>query len=314
MPVLERRCRQAIVRRTTCYNRAMTDALTTTNTVIEIPLGSIRAGNNDRKTFADEALAELAESIRRNGLAQPITVRPAGHGEYEIIAGERRFRAHQLIEAATIRCLVVDYDDEQASTIMLLENVNRVDLTPVEEAAAYQARIDRFGHTPEQVAETVGKTPSYVRSRLALLTLVPEAQHLVSVGSMWLSNARDLVSLDRDRQRVACKVWVSTPDLTIEGWNNLIARLREEQARDAQMGFGFELATYVATVKETNGRRPGTKQLVQMLEKLRAGNADEALLAEVDAAITSWNGFYARGDKDAPERRRTKAKKKATDA
>src|SRR5215813_13797029 len=111
-----------------------------------IPCTQIVAGNNDRKDFNDERMQALADSIRTNGLAQPITVRPIADERYEIVAGERRFRAvSQILKHKTIPCIVRAMDDEMAAALMLVENTGRQDLTPYEQACAYKARMDVYG-------------------------------------------------------------------------------------------------------------------------------------------------------------------------
>jgi ParB family chromosome partitioning protein len=150
-------------------------------TVTEIPVQQVRPGANDRTSFDEAGISDLAASIEVHGLAQPITVRPHGDG-FEIVAGERRFRAVKHLGRTTVPAIVRDYTDEQASAVMLLENVQRADLDPVDEAHAYQSRIDRFGLTVGQVAEMAGVTAARVCTRLPVLRLFPEAQHLVRVG------------------------------------------------------------------------------------------------------------------------------------
>src|SRR3990167_1299050 len=113
----------------------------------------IDQGANDRTVFNAEALDDLAASIRDNGLAQPITVRPVRRGRYEIVAGERRFRAcAHLLGWTSVPCIVRDMDDAQAAAVMLAENVARADLDPADEALAYQSRIERYGWMVDELA------------------------------------------------------------------------------------------------------------------------------------------------------------------
>lgn len=116
--------------------------------VQNLPYAQVQPGQNDRTVFRPEELEALAASIQADGLIQPITVRPTPGGRFEIVAGERRYRAIGLLGWETVPAIVRDLTDEQASTIMLLENVHRVDIDPVDEARAYQSRIDRFDHVP----------------------------------------------------------------------------------------------------------------------------------------------------------------------
>ena len=116
-----------------------------TTTLTAIPIDSIRRGDNDRQAFDQVALEELSESIRAHGLVQPITIRPMPDGHYQIVAGERRWRACKLLTWHEIPAIVRDLDDEAASAIMLAENIGRKDLNPIEEANAYHRRMDQFG-------------------------------------------------------------------------------------------------------------------------------------------------------------------------
>ncbi len=199
------------------------------NAVQRLEMTLICPGDNDRRVFDERKLRELAASIQEHGLAQPITVRPSvqcplcgplhtepplpvrcahcGHDElaqrYQIVAGERRFRAHQLLERATIPALVRSLDDEQAAGIMLAENVHREDLNPLDEAHAYAKRVEEFEWSVARVAREAQVSEGRVRSRLALLALHPEAQHLVTTGDLPLGHAEDLAALDHNRQLMA---------------------------------------------------------------------------------------------------------------
>ncbi|MGH9297910.1 MAG: ParB/RepB/Spo0J family partition protein, partial [Acidimicrobiales bacterium] len=148
--------------------------------VLDLQLGRIKPGDNDHKSFPDSEMRELANSITAHGLAQPITVRPVGATFYELVAGERRFRAFQLLGREFIPCIIRELSDEEASAIMLAENTHRADLSPIEEARGYRSRMDRFELTAQQVAEWAHVTPERVKGRLELLELRDDAQHLVT--------------------------------------------------------------------------------------------------------------------------------------
>lgn len=151
-----------------------------------IPLALIY-GNPDqpRKTFAMPELLELAASIRQNGLKQPITVRADGAGRFMIVMGERRFRAHELIEGCTeILCQVSDVDDRQLAVDAIIENDQRVDVSPLEQARAYQRMIDEFGYDAQSLAAKLGKDVHRITERLELLKLTPELQVLLASGAL----------------------------------------------------------------------------------------------------------------------------------
>jgi ParB family chromosome partitioning protein len=155
----------------------------------------IRAGRlNPRKQFRDDELAELAESIRQKGLVQPILVRPdpAGGG-YEIVAGERRWRASQRAGLHEIAVIVRDLADQDVLELAIIENVQRADLNPIEEAGGYRELIERFGYTQERLAEVIGKSRSHLANTLRLLKLPDRVQALVGEGKLTAGHARALV-------------------------------------------------------------------------------------------------------------------------
>ena len=164
--------------------------------VREIPIELIH--NNPlqpRKNFAEAELAELADSIRDKGVLQPILVRPApqASGEYEIVAGERRWRAAQMARLAVIPALIRELNDDKALEISIIENVQREDLNPLEEAMAYSALMDRFRLTQDQVAGRVGKSRSHVANTLRLTALPEEVRGHVIEGRLSAGHARALL-------------------------------------------------------------------------------------------------------------------------
>src|SRR5690606_19025112 len=173
----------------------------------EIPLDQIAPSfGNDRTVFDDAALQALADSIRENGLAQPITVRSI-KGGFQLIAGERRFRAHKLLGLPTIRAIVVVLDDQQAAAVMLAENTGRRDLDPIDEGKAYQRRMNDFGWDIKTVAARAGVSVQVVNNRLKLLTLRDDLQHLVRSGNLQIGYAQVIAEaeLDNNRQLIAVR-------------------------------------------------------------------------------------------------------------
>lgn len=163
--------------------------------IVEIPLSQIRPNPyQPRKSFSEEAIRELAESIREHGVIQPIIVREALRG-YEIIAGERRFRASQMLGKETIPAVVRAYDDQQVMEIALIENVQREDLNAMEVAQAYQAIMERFSLTQEELAAKVGKSRSHIANFLRLLSLPQEVKDYVSRGTLSMGHARALAGI-----------------------------------------------------------------------------------------------------------------------
>jgi ParB family transcriptional regulator, chromosome partitioning protein len=169
-----------------------------------IALKQIRANPfQPRKEFKPEELADLEASLRTNGLLQPITVRTAPHGGgYELIAGERRFRAAQRLGWNEIPALVKDVDDRTLLSLALVENLQRSDLNPIEEAEGYQHLIREFSLTQQEVADVVGKDRSTVANTLRLLALPPSVRRLVWDGQLTIGHARALLGLG-DESRIA---------------------------------------------------------------------------------------------------------------
>lgn len=153
-----------------------------------------------RKTFDKEALETLADSIAKYGVLQPITVRQRADGKYLIIAGERRWRAAQLAGLKDIPALVIEADDRLAAELALIENLQREDLNPIEEAEGYQSLIDDFGFTQEEIAEAVGRGRATIANSVRLLDLNPQVVELLRVGKLTAGHAKPLSSLDHDLQ------------------------------------------------------------------------------------------------------------------
>ncbi len=163
----------------------------------ETPIELLRRNpDQPRRQFTENDINELADSIREVGILQPILVRPApgSAGDYQIVAGERRWRAAQMAGLKTVPILVRELDDLAVLEIGIIENVQRADLNPVEEALGYRALIERFGRTQEAVAQTVGKSRSHVANALRLLSLPDEVQGLLLSGALSAGHARAIVS------------------------------------------------------------------------------------------------------------------------
>src|SRR5579883_1142702 len=173
----------------------------------EIPVELVKPNpNQPRRRFDEAELEELAASIREKGVLQPILVRPAMHaGEFEIVAGERRWRAAKRTGVRTIPALVRSLSDAEVLEIAIVENVQRADLSPIEEAEGYRALIDRFGRTQTQVADTVGKSRVHVANALRLLQLPEAVQAMVRDGRLTAGHARPLIGA-ADAEQLAADV------------------------------------------------------------------------------------------------------------
>ena len=191
----------------------------------DVPVGSIVPNpNQPRVHFDEESLAELSASIREIGVLQPILVRQVGDGNFELIAGERRWRAARRAGLAVVPAIIRQTDDLGSVEKALVENLHRQDLTPLEEAAAYQQLIEDFSLTHEQVASRVGKSRSAVTNTLRLLSLPPSIQHLLADGRLSAGHAKALLGTpDRAFQEQLARRAVS------EGWS---VRLLEDAVKD----------------------------------------------------------------------------------
>ena len=152
--------------------------------------------NNPRKQFREEELEDLSKSIREKGLLQPIVVRQRADGEYEIVAGERRWRASQRAGLHELPVLIRDLSDGETLEIALIENIQRSDLNPLEEARAYGQLLEQFSYTQQQLADSVGKSRSHIANTLRLLTLPESVRAYIEDGKLTAGHARTLVATD----------------------------------------------------------------------------------------------------------------------
>ena len=161
------------------------------------PIEKIRPNpNQPRRDFDERELQDLAASIREKGVIQPLILRPhpVEPGQYEIVAGERRWRAAQLAGVHALPALVRDLDDTEVLELAIIENIQRADLNPIEEAHGYRQLMDRFGHTQERLAEALGKSRSHIANLLRLLTLPEPVLEMVRAGKLTAGHARALVT------------------------------------------------------------------------------------------------------------------------
>jgi ParB family chromosome partitioning protein len=172
----------------------------------EIPIEFIQPGKYQPRTyFAEESIAELSDSIKAQGVIQPIVLRPIGDDRYEIIAGERRWRAAQLAGIEKIPAVIRTVDDESALAMSLIENIQREDLNPLEEATALQRLIDDFQFTHQEVADAVGKSRSAVTNTLRLTQLALPVAEMLVAGDLEMGHARALLTLEVNEQVAVAK-------------------------------------------------------------------------------------------------------------
>jgi ParB family transcriptional regulator, chromosome partitioning protein len=184
--------------------------------LVHLPLASIRPNaRQPRRRFEAEGISELADSVRAQGLVQPVVVRPVGSGAWELIAGERRWRAARAAGLATIPALVRETDDRDSLLLALLENVAREDLSPIEEARAYAVLMDEFGLTLGDVAERVGRSKPAVSNRIRLLDLPEDVIGLLERGLLTEGHARAVLAVPGHEERRALARQVVRKGLTV---------------------------------------------------------------------------------------------------
>lgn len=262
-----------------------------------LPLDRLQAGKYQPRTRMDEgALFELAESIKSQGIMQPILVRPLAHeGRYEVIAGERRMRAARLAGLNEVPVLVREVPDEAAAVMALIENIQREDLNPLEEAQGLQRLTQEFGLTHEQAAQAVGRSRSAASNLLRLLNLAEPVQHLLMAGDLDMGHARALLALDKARQ-ITAAAEISAKRLSVREAEKLVAqqvraagrtaaapKARQDKSRDL-LRLEEELADRFTTVVEIRVKKRGKRgeqgeialafgsldELNGLLDKLRA--------------------------------------------
>ena len=203
---------------------------------LSLPISQVETcSSQPRKRFDDESLQELADSISQHGIIQPLTVRKLSSGYYQIIAGERRWRAARLAGLQEVPVIVIEADDRKAAELAMIENLQREDLNPMEEAAGFQSLIESYHMTQEEAAQRVGKSRSAVTNALRLLGLTPSVRKLVEEGKLSAGHARALVPLSPSRQESAANAIVSG-GLSVRQTEALVKRLsaekKEAQAKD----------------------------------------------------------------------------------
>lgn len=207
---------------------ARSQSTDTEDTVLKrLPVERVRPGQYQPRTRMDaDALQELADSIKAQGLVQPIVVRKLNGGEYELIAGERRWRAAQLAGLHDIPAVVRDIPDQAAAAMSLIENIQREDLNALEEAGALRRLIDEFGLTHQQTAEAVGRSRVAVTNLLRLLELQPEVKALLDAGQFEMGHARALLALQGAKQVEIAKL-VAQRQLSVRDAERLIKQVLE---------------------------------------------------------------------------------------
>ena len=231
-------------------------------TVTTLPLSKIEPRTQQpREVFEEDALQTLAESIARYGVIQPITVRPLSSGFYQIIAGERRWRASRLAGLMEVPVRILQVDDRTTAELALVENLQREDLNPIEEAKGYQTLMEDYGLTQEETAKSVGKSRPAIANALRLLTLSPAVLKLVENGDLSAGHARALVTVQDPAVQLEAANEIMAKALSVRKAEQLAARtvkrntqtaLPEKQSRNNEIDYAKEVS---AELSKKLGRR-----------------------------------------------------------
>lgn len=266
---------------------------------LTLPISQIQPGlNQPRKRFEPEALAELTESVRTHGVIQPITVRRLGSGYYQIIAGERRWRAAREAGLSEVPAMVIEADDRTVMELGLIENLQREDLNPLEEARGYETLLKEYGLTQESVAQRMGKSRPAIANSLRLLALPESILSMLESGTLSAGHARALLTLPTEALQLALAKRVTEEGLSVRQTEALAKRLskapKETPKKDDHKA---EIAMYLADVEKNLSNRFGRKVKVTNGRKkgkieLEYYNADdlEALLTALEQAPSLSKG------------------------
>jgi ParB family chromosome partitioning protein len=229
----------------------------------QIPVDLIQRGKyQPRRDMREESLKDLADSIKAQGVVQPIVVRPLDERRFEIIAGERRWRAAQMAGLESVPAVVRDVPDKTAIAIALIENIQRADLNPLEEAEALQRLISEFQMTHQQASEAVGRSRAAVTNLLRLLELTREVQDLVRQGALEMGHARALLGLKGPAQTDAARKVVDR-GLSVRDTEQLVRRRLKELPGHAKTGQGRKADPDVRRLERELGDKLGAKVVVE---------------------------------------------------
>lgn len=230
--------------------------------VSKLPIAKVEPRDNQpRSVFDEEALAELAESIREYGVIQPVTVRPLPSGYYQLIAGERRWRAARLAGLTEIPARVIEADDKLTTELALVENLQREDLNPVEEAQGYRTLMEEYGLTQDEAAQRVGKSRPAVANALRLLSLAPEVLQFVEQGLLSAGHARALVTVKPEELQIDAARHVMKNGLSVRRTEELAKRLMRAPKPEAEDD-GAIRVDYAAEVTRRLERALGRRVLL----------------------------------------------------
>ena len=209
--------------------------ISTGNSTTKVKLLDIEPNREQpRKQFDEEALAELSDSIAQHGVLQPLLVRPMPDGGYQLVAGERRWRASRMAGLTEVPVVIRDLTDSQVAELALVENLQRENLNPLEEANGYKELSDKFGYTQEKISEIVGKSRPSIANALRLLNLPDDIQKMVSDGSLSMGHARAILSLEDDKMKTDLAKLVVANDLSVRETERIARNMVKETPKKSK--------------------------------------------------------------------------------
>lgn len=247
---------------------------------VTLPISQVEPGlNQPRKRFEQGALGDLADSIRMHGIIQPLTVRRLASGYYQIIAGERRWRAAKAAGLAEIPAVIIEADDRKVMELGLIENLQREDLNPAEEARGYQTLMEEYGLTQEQVAQQMGKSRPAITNTLRLLALPDEVMQLVEEGSLSAGHARTILGAPSPALQKEVAKKVIAEQLSVRQTEALIKTLQKEK-KDKPKEQGPDLSLYLGELEKNLSGQLGRK--VKIAHKGKKGRIELEYYNEQD--------------------------------
>ena len=241
--------------------------------LLTLPITKVEPRSDQPRTYFDEAaLQELSESIAQFGLIQPVVARKLDSGYYQIIAGERRWRASRMAGLSEIPVRVIEADDRRTAELALVENLQREDLNPIEEAKGYKTLMEEYGLTQEETARSVGRSRPAVTNALRLLKLSPEVLKLVEEGDLSAGHARALVPIENAEKQLLAANEVIAKELSVRRTEQLAAKLVKESPESPEQPQGMVHVDYAREVSDELTKILGRK--VRLIDSKRTGKIE----------------------------------------
>ena len=265
-------------------------------TVTTLPIAEVESNSaQPRKYFDDAALAELAESIRLHGIIQPLTVRRLASGYYQIIAGERRWRAAKQAGLDEVPAVIIEADDRKVMELGLIENLQREDLNPAEEARGFQTLMEEYGLTQEQVADRMGKSRPAIANTLRLLALPEDLLTLVEEGTLSAGHARAILGAPTaELQREAAKQVVSR-GLSVRQTEQLVKLLQKQPEETRKGGSTDEIALYLGELEKSLSGQLGRKVTISHHGKKGRVQLEYYNNEDLEALLSLLNTLHGEG-------------------